>query len=213
MTINRLLLLAAGILVLSMQQALADNTVFIEDLPPLGQDADRTGAMIWLKPDLDRAYYTQVMIEPITIFISQDSKYKGLNADDLKALADGFIVALTETLEPEVPVLNKSGPGILYLRAALTNVKLAKKKKSILNYTPVGLVATAAADAAGLRISLQEAVLEIELLDSVSGERLGVIVDKSPKAAGEKMSWDAINATFVDYGERFKARMKEAVTK
>ncbi len=61
--INRLVLLVTGMLVLSMQQALADNTVFIEDLPPLGQDADRTGAMIWLKPDLDRAYYTQVMIE------------------------------------------------------------------------------------------------------------------------------------------------------
>jgi hypothetical protein len=40
-----------------------------------------------------------------------------------------------------------------------------------------------------------------------------VIVDKTPEAAGEKLSWSAINGTFVDYGERFKARMEEARNK
>ena len=97
------------------------------------------------------------------------------------------------------------------MRAALTNVKLAQKKRGLLSYTPIGLVATAVADAAGSRISLNDAVLEVEMLDAATGGRLGVLVDKAPKAAGrEALSWDSINRTFAFYAERFKARMLAA---
>jgi hypothetical protein len=147
------------------------------------------------------------MIEPITIFTSPDSEYKDLDANELKSLADGFNETLVTTLEPEIPVLNKAGPGVMYVRAALTNVKLAKKKRGLLGYTPIGFVVTAVADAAGARISLKDAVLEVEVLDAATGERLAVLVDKAPTAAGsEDLSWDSIKKTFTFYAERFKAR-------
>ena len=139
MTSNRSLLLA-GILALSMQPAIAGNSGFIDNMPPLTPDPERPGAMIWQKPDLNRAAYTRVMGEPITIFISPDSEYKGLDADELKALTHGFQEAMIMTVEPEIPVVHKPGPGVAYVRAALTNVKLAKKKRGLLGYTPVGLV-------------------------------------------------------------------------
>ena len=44
-------------------------------------------------------------------------------------------------------MVNKAGPGVLYLRAALTNVKVAKKKRGVLGYTPIGFVATSVAHA------------------------------------------------------------------
>jgi hypothetical protein len=207
-------LLALGILALSLKPAFAGSSQFIENMPQLEQDPDRPGAMSWMKPGLDRAAYTMVMIEPITIFINPDSEYKGLNADDMKTLADEFVKTLTLTLEPEVPVLHKGGPGILYLRAALVDVKLAKKKRGLLSFTPIGLVVHAAEEAAGANIDLKNAVLEIEALDSVSGERLGVIVDKAPETAEkEKLSWDSIKATFAFYAERFKTRMQAAEKK
>jgi len=97
------------------------------------------------------------------------------------------------------------------MRAALTNVKLAKKKRGLLGYTPIGLVATAVANAAGTRISLKDAALEIEMLDSTTGERLGVLVDKAPTTpGGETLSWDSINEVFKFYAERFKTRMLAA---
>lgn len=203
-------LVVAGVLALSMQHALAGDSQFIDNMPELSQDPDRAGAMIWQKPGLRREDYTQVVIEPVTIFISPDSEYQGLDADELKALADGFRDALTQTLEPDIRVVSTGGPGVAYLRAALTNVKLVKKKRGLLGYTPIGLVVTAARDAAGARISLKDAVLEIELLDSASGERLGVLVDKAPTTAGDELSWNSIKRTFVYYAERFKARMQAA---
>lgn len=198
-------LLALGILALSLNPAIAGSSKFIDNMPKLEQDPDRAGAMSWVKPDVDRAAYTKVMIEPVTIFISPDSEYQGLNADELKALADGFHEAITKALEPEVNVVNQGGPGVLYVRAAITNVKVAKKKRGLLGYTPIGLVAGAVT---GPNVSLKDAVLEIETLDSVSGDRMGVLVDKAPVTTGnEELSWDSINNTFTYYAERYKSRM------
>lgn len=204
-------LLAAGVLVLSLHTTFAAASDFIENMPQLAQDPDRPGAMIWEKPELNRAAYTRVMIEPITIYISPDSKEKGLKADELKVLADGFLEALTHTLEPEIAVVNQPGPGVMYIRAALVDVKMANKKRGLMGYTPVGLVVTAAANAAGARVILKDATLEVEVLDAVSGERLGVLTDKAPTAAGAgELSWESIGNTFTYYAERLKQRMHSA---
>lgn len=78
-------------------------------------------------------------------------------------------------------------------------------------YTPIGFVIDEAKAAVGANISLKDAELQIEILDSVSGERLGVLIDKAPKKNDEKnLSWDSINQTFVYYAERFKSRMQAA---
>ena len=204
-------LLVAGLLAMSLHAAIAADSKFIDNMPQLAKDSERAGAMIWTKPGVNRAAYTKVMIEPITIFISPNSEYQDLDANELKALADGFNETLIKTLEPEIAVLNKAGPGVMYMRAALTNVKLAQKKRGLLSYTPIGLVATAVADAAGARISLKDAAVEIEMLDSTTGERLGVLIDKAPTAPGnETLSWDSINEVFKYYAERFKARTLSA---
>ncbi len=219
-------LVVAGLLSLFLSPAIAADSRFIDNMPQLTKDPGRAGAMIWTKPDLNRAAYTRVLIEPIAIFISPTSEYQDLDANELKAIADGFSETFTKTLEPEIAVLNTPGPGVVYMRAALTNVKLTQKKRGLLGYTPIGLVVTAVADAGGARISLKDAALEVEMLDSVTGERLGVLVDPAltiaakekpqqnfdgaatPTTTGsETLSWDSINEVFKFYAERFKARM------
>jgi len=205
------LLLTAAILFFSLQQVVAAESEFIENMPELTQDPDRAGAMVWQKEGVDRSVYTRVMLEPITLFINPDSKHKDLDADELKALSDGFIAAITEAREPEIPVVSQPGPGVLYVRAALTNVDLANKKRSLLGYTPIGFVTTSVMNAAGKRISLKDAELEIEALDSVTGDRISVLVDKMPTTEEEdELSWDSIAKTLAFYAERFKQRMQSA---
>lgn len=201
-------LVALGILALSLLPAFAGSTEFIEKMPPLSADTVRPGAMSWVKPGADAAKYTRVMIEPVTVFISQNSDYKGLDANELKALTDGFYKTFTRTLEPEVPVINSAGEGVLYMRAALTDVKLARKKRGVLGYTPIGLVANNVKEAAGQHISLENAVLEVEALDSVTGERIAVLVDKIPDTMGSgQFSWKTIDAAFGFLAERVKSRL------
>jgi hypothetical protein len=204
-------LLAISLLCLFLQQAVADEAGFIENMPELKQDPDRAGASIWQKEGVDRSVYKKVMFAPVELFISPDSKYKGLDPDELKALTDGFIKTLTDTLAPEIQVVSEAGPDVLFVRVAMTNVKLANKKRGLLGYTPIGFVTTSVMNAAGARISLKDAELEFETLDSVSGERVGVLVDKMPTTEEEdKLSWDSISKSMEFYAQRFKARMQQA---
>jgi hypothetical protein len=208
-TFSRHALLASALLALCLQQALAQGSGFIEDMPVLAPDPDRAGAKMWQKPGLNRAAYKYVIIEPVEIFIAADSDYKGLNADELKTLADGFREVLVNTLQPEILVVDQPGPEVMVLRAAISDVHLKKKKRGLLGYTPVGVVVTAARDAVGARVSMKDAVLEVEILDASSQERIGVLVDRAPvETQTGDISWESIEHSFAYYAERFKLRMQ-----
>ena len=192
------------------------SSEFLGTQPDLKPDPGRPGALVWEKPGFDRGKYAKVMFEPLTIFIASDSEYKGLNADDINALAAGFREAVVQTLEPDLPVVNVAGKGVLYVRAAITHVKLRKPPRGLLGYTPIGIVVTAAQDAAGKRISLEDAQLEIEARDAVSGETLAVLVERRPTAQGGgkgDLSWKSIEDTLRFYATRFKSRMMAAQQK
>ncbi|MBZ5589378.1 MAG: DUF3313 domain-containing protein [Acidobacteriia bacterium] len=205
-TLLALALLAGAPLVFAGEQF----SGFLDNYPEMSPDPDRPGAVEWTKPGVDRSQYTKVMLEPLSIIVDPQSEYKGLSSSDVQALADGFRDAVVATLEPEIPVVQVAGSGVLYMRAALTGVELKKQKRGILGYTPVGFVVTAVKDAVGKRISLQKAALEIEVLDSQTGERVGVIIDRDLSEKGgskHELSWKSIQDTLNFYATRFKARM------
>jgi hypothetical protein len=206
--------------------ALAQDKVkysgFLGDYPSFEQDADRKGAMVYRKAGVDLKPYTKIMIDPIEIWVADDSKYKGIKPDDVKILADTFRQAFVDALEPVYPVVDKPGPDVLGLRLAITNVYMTKKKRGLLGYTPVGLVVSTAAKAIGENMSLQGAVIEAELLDSQTNERLGAIMDQQPKTDKEKSSfgklsavqkgatsWVEIEDALKFYAKRFRSRMDE----
>ncbi|HYP67081.1 MAG TPA: DUF3313 domain-containing protein [Thiobacillaceae bacterium] len=208
-----LLLALAMVVAPSSVFAAGQGSEFLDIHPALKPDADRPGAQLWEKPGLNRAKYTKVMFEPLSIFVDPDSEYKGLNSDDVKTLAAGFRDVIVRTLEPEIPVVEVAGSGVLYVRAALTHVKLKKAKRGLLGYTPIGLLVTAAQDAAGKRVSLQGASLELEAYDATTGEPVGVIIDRhlETSASGkEELSWKGIEDVFKFYASRFKSRMLSA---
>jgi Protein of unknown function (DUF3313) len=59
----------------------------------------------------------------------------------LKLLADTVRLATMERLEAGgYPVADEPGPGVAYIRIAIANLYLKKKKRGILSYTPMGFV-------------------------------------------------------------------------
>jgi len=193
--------------------AAGQSSEFLDIHPELKPDPDRPGVLVWYKPGFDRARYSKVMLEPLSIFLAPDSEYKGFKSDDVNALASGFRDTVVRILEPEIPVVSVAGSGVLHVRAALTRVKLKKEQRGLLGYTPIGLLVTAAQDSAGKRISLEDATLEMEVYDGATGEPVGVIVDSRPKTQGsgkEELSWKSIEETFGFYATRFKSRMLAA---
>jgi hypothetical protein len=213
------LVVAASMMLTGVVLAKSDvmRSGFIENYPAFEADKDRKGAMVYRKAGVDLKKYTKIMIDPVEIWISPKSKYKGVKPDQLKILADAFYQVVVEELEPAYPVVSKPGPDVLGVRLAITNVYMTKKKRGLLGYTPIGFAVSTTMKALGDNTSLQEAVIEAELLDSQTNERLGVLIDQQSKTAKEKSSfgavkkgktsWDEIQETLKFYAKRFRGRM------
>ncbi len=185
----------------------APASAFIADLPELRADPDRPGASIWIAPDFRREEYGKVLLVPLTLYISPNSPEQGLDADVIKGLADQFRETLTHELEPDIPVVSRPGPGVLLVRGAISNIHLVKKSRGLLSYTPIGLVVRSAQSDAS-KLSIKQAVIEVELLDAQTGRRLAVLIDRKPgQEDGKPMTWKEVGETLQFYAARFKQRL------
>ncbi len=160
------------------------------------------------------AQYNAVMIDQPEIFIANDSPYRGVKPKQLNALADGLRAAIAGALSEDFYVVDTPGKKVLYLSVALTNLKLTKKKKSILGYTPAGLVTGAVRGAATSNIAkkanLQGVVLELEAFDSITNERLVAIIDSRGSDAKNPSSWEELEELMAIYGSRLQCRFNNS---
>ena len=189
----------------------APQSGFLDDYSGLKPDADRPGAMIYRKPDVKLGTYDKVVISTIEIWYHPDTEYKGIDPDEMKVLADTFRQTIITELEPDYPVINTTGKGVLVLRLAITNVKMKKKERSLLGYMPIGFAVTTLQDMAGKRIQLADATIEAELLDGETGERLALLVDDVSKNLDDdaEPSWESLNSALTFYAKRLRTRLDE----
>ncbi len=181
---------------------------FLDDYTVLKVDPDVKGAMRYVKEGVDLKKYTKIAIAPIEIWYDPKTEYKGISPDDMKLLADSFRDLIVKELEPDYPVVSVAGPDVLLVNLAITNVKMKKKKRSLLNYTPGGFALYALKDAAGANIILDDAVIEGSMYDSVTGERLGLLIDKQKATAKKgKASWATLEKSLSFYAQRFRKRL------
>lgn len=206
-------LLAAALAVGGATAAAGEYSGFLDGYPDLETVEGAPGVEGWENPAYDPSRYQRVMLDPVIIYLHPDSEDKGIDADTMKAVSDGLHQALVEVLEPAYPVVTHPNDATVQVRIAVTGVKMKKKSRGLLGYTPIGFVVTAAQDAAGKRIELDEAGLEIEVLDANTGERqlVAVMADALKGDDGRKAgSWDAVEARLKALAERFRARLEAA---
>ncbi len=160
------------------------------------------------------ARYDAVMIDQPEIFIANDSPYRGVKPKQLNALADALRAAIAGALAEDLYVVDTPGKNVLYLSVAVSNLKLTKKKKSILGYTPAGLVTGAVRGAATSNIAkkayLQGVVLELEAFDSITNERLVAIIDSRGSGAKSPSSWEELEELMATYGTRMQCRFNNS---
>lgn len=161
------------------------------------------------------AKYKGVMVDQPEILISPNSDYKGASPTNLASVANSMRASLTARLEAGgYNVVDKPGPGVLYLRVALTDLELKKKKRSLLEYTPVGAVVGFGIDAMKdfqKKYDIMNMVFQMEIVDSVNSKVLGQYV--AVRGGGDKpvrMDFDQIKANMDEFGERLRCRLDNA---
>ena len=187
-------------------------TNFIDEPPAMEPIPGMQGAWHWNKPGVNFKSYDKALLTHIEIFIAPDSKYKGIDADQMKILSDSMRAVMTDALEPGTPVVSKAGPGVIILRLAITNVHLGKPKHQFGQYLPIGLAVSGIRNIAGKsrNLSLKDASVEAEFFDPQTGERLAVRIDTKPLRSmsdeSEEMSWETIEESLKVYGNLFRVR-------
>jgi hypothetical protein len=167
---------------------------FLTDYSKLQPVTTPTGTdLVYAAPEAAKrmAGYTSVMVDQPEIHFSADSNTRGLKPEDIKALSTIMRDAIKERLEAggRYKVVDQPAANVLFLRTALTELYLKKKKRRLLAYTPVGAVAKAGTDALKEtldKVDIIKLALEAEIADSQSSEVLGAIVVQRGAAGGQK---------------------------
>lgn len=159
-------LIAAAMLAGCSGAPTVTSSGFLPDYSLLQPDpAD--GALRWSAPREKLTQYKQFMIDPVIVHFSPNAKGTAIDPGELKDLSDYFhtqvVKALSET--GRYQVVTAPGPGVARLRIAITDIS---KTVPLANIHPAMKLSG---------IGLGGAAMEAEALDSVSGERLGMVVD------------------------------------
>lgn len=189
---------------------------FMTDYTQLVKVTDGTADYRYVAPGGEDkiAQYNAVMIDQPEIFIANDSPYRGAKPKHLDALAESIRAGITSALSENMYVVDHPGENVLYISVAATNLKLTKKKRGILGYTPAGFVGGAIAGAASSdlakKANLQGLVFELEGFDSVSGERIIAIIDSIGSDAQSPATWEELEAFMAKYGKIMQCRFDNA---
>ena len=169
------ILVAGATLTLLSGMAIAESG-FLSDYSKLKPVKSAAGdELVFVAPGAyERAVgYKAVMVDQPEILFSADSEYRGMKPEDIAELASIMRTVAKERLEERgrYKVVEQPGPDVLFVRMALTELYLKKKKRGVLAYTPVGAVAKLGTDALKetlSKIDIIEMTFEAELVDSTS---------------------------------------------
>ena len=158
----------------------AEIASFYGGNPPTFQPGPSGGVdRLYTKPGMNLSKYRYVMVDEVQFFLRPEAAGHGLQASDVNELANSFHKSLFAALGDAYPVVSKPGPDVLRIRLALTNVEISKPVRNIIStVTPIGLAVSVGKKAAtGSSPGVGGASMEVELVDSMTGERLAAAID------------------------------------
>jgi hypothetical protein len=184
---------------------------FMSDYSTLKPDADGK-AMVYAKPGFDFKGYDKVMVDRLTFFYKGDADYKGIDPTELKALADYFHDVFVKDLGKDYPLVNETGPNVLRIRAAITEMVPNKPLVSVVTLVVPYLTAAdlasgvASKGGTGSNFYVGETVIEAEILDSATNEQLVAYVERYiPKKYDVELDKGVVGAVTKGVGQYVKA--------
>jgi hypothetical protein len=188
---------------------------------------DGSGAQVYRKPGLSRAEaakYTRFMIDPVMVWYSPQSDYKGIFPDELKAMTDYFRASAVGALQDRYAIVTAPGPGVVQIRAAIVDMH-RENPVHLYQFTPVGLVLTGMKEAAGTdeitraRVAagnsyIISATIEVGFCDSASNELLGGYRDGArvgpDRQAAGGATWGQVKAQLDAWAKKLRQRVDAA---
>lgn len=208
-----LVLLGALTACASTRTAPVSTSGFLGDYSELQPHPDDEDVLVYRDRVGVLGEFDRFLVEPVLLYLHPDSRGGTLDPAELQALATDLRNAVVEQLEAGgYELAEEPGPGVLRIRAALTDVVPVNAAAN------VGTKVAGAAVGVGLltpRVDLGRASIEAEMLDGATGERVAAYVAAS---RGRRYSspiqgarrWGDVKAAFRDWAELLRRRIDAA---
>ena len=189
----------------------AQDSGFLEDYSKLSPGGNSGFTRVYIAPGApdDMAGITSLMVDQPEIFIDPASKYKGFKPSDALAVGEELRAAFIKGIQETIPVVDEADDGTGFISWAVTNIRVNKKKRGVLGYTPVGAVAY------GVKTGLSDVVdktrafdvtFEVEGRNAGTGEVLFAMVFDMTES-GEEAQWRDALVLAEGLGKRAACRL------
>jgi hypothetical protein len=154
---------------------------FLKDYSALKPNA-KLGSEILTYVNMDQAKhlrrYAAVTVDPVEVFLSANANPDRFQARAGESLARYFKRALEKSVSDAFPVVEEAGPLVLRLRCAIVGVDTSDAP---------GDATVEESDRLASAARIGNVRIEMELTDSMTGERIAAAVDKAALGAGAEV--------------------------
>ena len=141
------------------------RTGFLKDYSKLTPHPEEEGRFRYINPKMNVGDYSKFIVDPVVLQLSKEGKEEEIDQEDLNEQVTFFHEKLLEELGKDYQIVNKPGKGVARIRIAITHID---KTNPALNIHPGTKLTGAGLGGAGM---------EGELVDSVTGETIGSVID------------------------------------
>jgi hypothetical protein len=191
--------------------AAPQNSGFLSDYSKLAPAADNPKTKLWVDKSFDFKPYTQIKLDPVEVWVSPTSEYKGAAPDVLKKMADNFTASFKKGLQPGYQLVDKTGPGVLHIRLAITGINLVKPDFKPTDVLPIVFLFRAASGA----MESKNVVLtgEMEMLspdNKIVGAAVATGTGDKAIEEKQKITWKELQTITDSWGKGLRKRLDDA---
>jgi Protein of unknown function (DUF3313) len=173
-----------------------EKSGFLGDYSELKKNPEFPAALVYIKPGVQWSRYDSIDIESAGLWVSDSTK--NISREDQQHLTDVLYSKMAKDLGDVFKLSNQPGPNTLVLRVALTQAQGAKVPLRVVSTVVPQLRLPTAVLGLGTdtAFTVGSATVEMEVLDSVTNQRLAAGVDNR---AGTKVLF--AKRTFQTWGD------------
>ena len=194
------------------QSRSAQTAGFLGDYSQLRKGTGDETQLVYMNQTARWPQYRAILLDSVTLW--QSDRTAKMSAEDAQRMTDYLYAQLHKQLSQDYQIVTTPGPGVLRVRAAITEAQGANVVGNaattiipqLRTITTVGTMATDTAGFAG------KAGVEAELTDSLTGERLAAAVDErvgTQTIRGGLEQWSHVERAFEFWAERLRKRLAE----
>jgi hypothetical protein len=185
---------------------------FLENYPEFKPGPKGGADFVYMKEGVDFKRYNKIMMDHVVLYFKDDAKYKGIHPEELNEMSSVFHKAIADNLEGAYPLVDEPGSDVMRFRIAVTDVVASKPGMgTIATVMPIGLaLSTIKKGVTGTHTGVGQASIEVEILDSMTNERIAVAIDTRPGGKIEGFTkWGAVKGAFEFWAKRLRHWLDE----